>query len=114
MSKWSIDGPAVFAVLSDVRTTSNELGTAFGTVTAAQESLVGGLTGLPGVAEAVAGVLSSEASRFKNVGNRITAGVLGASSAANGYANADEQMAADAQAAAVAASTSGDFGYFNV
>lgn len=114
MSKWSIDTAAVFGVLSDVRTTSTELGTAFSSVTAAQEALLGGVSGLPGVAETVAGVLSSEANRFKNVGNRITAGVLGASSAAASYANADEQMAADAQAAAVAASTSGDFGYFNV
>ncbi|GAA3871524.1 hypothetical protein GCM10022381_13270 [Leifsonia kafniensis] len=114
MSKWSIDTSAVFGVLSDVRTTSDALGTAFGSVSAAQEELMGGLPGLPGVAEAVAGVLSSEASRFTNVGNRITAGVLGASSAAASYTNADEKMAADAQRAAVAASASGDFSFFNV
>ncbi len=114
MSKWSIDTPAVFGILGEVRTTSDELGTAFGTVTAAHEELVGGLSGLPGVAEAVAAVLSSEAGRFRNVGTRITAGVLGASSAAASYTNADEKMAADAQRAAVAASTSGDFAFFNV
>ena len=113
MSKWSIDTSAVFGILTDVRAKSDELGTAFGAVTAAHEELLGGLPGLPGVAEAVAGVLSGESSRFSNVGNRIAAGVLGASSAAASYANADETMAADAQRAAVAASTSGDFAFFN-
>ncbi len=113
MSAWSIDPQAVAGVLRGVRTEADELVTAFGELSSAQEDLGGGLGDLHGVFEAVVGVLNSESSRFTNVSNRITAGVLGAASASASYVNADEAMAATAQRAAVAASVSGEFGYFN-
>lgn len=112
MSAWSIDPQGVLGILTQVRLESDELVKAFDTVATAQEDLLGGVTGLPGVAEAVASVLASETARFTNVGNRITAGVLGAGSATASYNNADEQMAGTAQRAALDAAVSGDFAYF--
>lgn len=112
MSVWSINPSAALGVLDEVRTSSSDLSIEFGRVATAQEDLLLGLTGLPGVAEAIAGVLESESVRFINVSNRISAGVLGAGTALNCYLNADEEMAAHAQRAAVDASASGDFSFF--
>ncbi|MCU1445015.1 DUF6507 family protein [Cryobacterium sp.] len=108
MTSWSIDPQGVSTVLTSVETAATELSTALDGILTAQDDLVYGAGSLGGVPAAVAALIESEKTRLTNVGRRINAGTLGASTAAIAYVHGDEEMAASAQAAASTSALNGD------
>ena len=129
MTAWSIQPEGVSAVLTAVRAESQSLGTAIDWLSPAQADLVsgsaatqalgafqsGGPTGqylLAEVAMAASGLIESLVPRFTAISSRIQACGLGAAEATTAYVRGDEEMAANTQAAAVAASSSGDLSFF--
>ncbi|MDJ0338454.1 DUF6507 family protein [Cryobacterium sp. PH31-O1] len=113
MSGWSINAPGVQSVLTSVETAATELSTALDGMSAAFSELSSGAgSGLADVPAAVQALITSEQNRLIAIGNRITAGSLGASAATIGYVQGDEEMAATAQAAASQAASSGDLSFF--
>lgn len=112
MTQWSLDVDGVFTVLRNTETASNDVTTAFGVVTTAQENLAASLGELAGVAAALDGLVQSESDRVTRISNHISAGILGAGNATVAYSNADTEMAANAQSQAIDAADSGDFSAF--
>lgn len=112
MSSWSIDAPGVVGVLGLVETSATELSTALDGMVSAHEVLVIGSGVLASVPNEILALIESEKSRLDNIGNRISACTLGASTATAAYVQGDETMAANTQAAAIAAAGSGDLSFF--
>ena len=113
MSGWSIDPSGVQSVLASVETAASELRTALDSAsTSFAELSVGAGPNMADVAAAIQALMESEQGRLTAIGNRITAGSLGASTATIGYIQGDEEMAATAQAAAGRAAVSGDLSFF--
>jgi hypothetical protein len=108
MTSWSIDPQGVSTVLTNVETAATELSTALDGILTAQDELIYGAGSLGGVPAAVQALIESEQARLLNVGYRINAGTLGASTAAIAYLQGDEEMAANAQAAVASSALSGD------
>lgn len=108
MTSWSIDPQGVSTVLTNVETAATELSTALDGIITAHEDLVTGAGSLGGVPAAVAALIDSEKARLTNVGYRINAGTVGASTAAIAYVKGDEEMAASAQAAASSSALNGN------
>jgi hypothetical protein len=108
MTSWSIDPQGVSTVLTNVETAATDLSVALDGILTAQEELIYGAGSLGGVPAAVQALIESEQSRLQNIGYRVNAGTLGASTAAIAYLQGDEEMAATAQAAAATSALSGN------
>lgn len=112
---WRIDTDAVVSVLASLETTAGELVTALDGIETAHATLNTGATpALSAVTAAVGEVVLYEQERLTSIGNRISAGSLGLSSATSGYNLGDEQMALTAQTQANHSATSGDLSFFGV
>jgi len=116
---WAVDPAGVEAVLNDVLTKSEQISTALGgaegttgggisasamtAATAAKSAVIG---------EAINGYFEEHAAAITSIGDRIQACLLGASGAVTAIQQGHEEMAAQTQAAAVHAASSGDFTAF--
>ncbi len=104
MSSWSISPSGVQSVLAVVQVSAGDLGTAAGGLETGHEELSGGVGDLlVGVANAVLGLIESETTTLTSVVNRIESCGTGAAEATIAYVAGDEEMAANAQSAAVTA-----------
>ena len=112
MSGWSIDPAGVVTVLGAVEGARDELVTAIDGIIPAHETLLAGADVLGLVPAEVQALLEEQSANMTSIGNRIAAGTLGAYNATASYVQHDEIMAANTQAAAVAAATSGDLSFF--
>jgi hypothetical protein len=112
---WRIDVDAVASVLSNLEITAGELVTSLDGIETAYTTLDAGNTvALSAVTAAVSEVIGFEQERLTSMGNRISAGSLGLSTATSGYNLGDEQMALDAQTQAQNSASSGDLSFFGV
>ena len=106
MSSWSISPSGVQAVLADVQVSAGDLGTAAEGLATGHEELSGGVGDLlVGVANAVFGLIESQTTTLTSVVNRIESCGAGAAEATIAYVAGDEEMAANAQSAAVTAAS---------
>jgi len=114
MSGWSIDPSGVQSVLASVENAATELRTALDSAsTSFAELATGAGPNMADLPAAIQALMESEQGRLTAIGNRITAGSLGASTATIGYIQGDEEMAATAQTAATRAASSGDLSFFD-
>lgn len=112
---WRIDTDGVVSVLASLEITAGELVTSLDGIETAYSTLdSGNTTALSAVTAAVGEVVMYEQERLTSIGNRISAGSLGLSTATSGYNLGDEHMALTAQTQANDAAVSGDLSYFGV
>jgi hypothetical protein len=109
---WSIDAPAIVPLLKELQTAGENITDGYSAVATAFEDLIGGLIGVPGVAEAIEGVLVSEQDRMKDANNRIAASLFGTSTIVTYYVHADEHMMEVSEKEAAAAAETGDLAFF--
>lgn len=103
MTSWSIQPSGVVAVLQDVNTDAEALGSALNGLTPALEGAVTA-TQSPAIADAVQSFFTqSEGPRIQAMSERIRAASSGVVSATEAYVQGDLEMAANAQSAAHAA-----------
>lgn len=104
MTSWSIQPEGVIQVLKNVESEAIELGTSLDTLPASLEAAALG-TQSAAIAEAIQGWMEMESPTLKGVSQRINAAMTGAADATKAYIQGDLEMAANVQAAQVAAAT---------
>lgn len=108
---WKVDPAGVQTLLTSVSTEAEPIGTALGKVdgavqgaaTAAQSEVI---------AKAIEQFFTAVTPSITTIQQRIPAAIDGAAAATTAIIDGDEQMAAQAEAAAVTAGTRGDFSPF--
>lgn len=109
MSAWSIDPDGVRAVLSSTETARGDLASTVSPLPDAIDDLYAVCPGfVSSVPAALQSILDQQLGELSVVLTRVDAAVFGAARAAGYYLLADTEMAANIQAAAITAATSGD------
>jgi hypothetical protein len=114
MSQWRIDPSGVQGVLTDVTADNDELAKALKEekFQAILDGLLWGGAITQEVPTAVNRVLGDQSTNLKNIGNRITAGLIGVANAVIAYNNGQQDMSATYQSELLKSAESGDFTYF--
>src|SRR5699024_5153371 len=115
MTSWKIDPSGGQGILRTVEEDNGERGDALteAKVQAEFEGLTWGGALTEDVPQAVAAMLEGQSTNLTNIGNRISAGVVGVANAVIAYNNGQEEMAGTYQTELLTSAETGDFSYFD-
>ena len=112
MSSYQISAEGVAGVLTSIETPLADLMANFESLSGAAQTVFDNDGMTDTVSGAIAQLFEDQKGRISTISTRVNAATSGAYFATLAYVQGDEQMCSDTQTAAVQASQTGDFSYF--